>query len=96
MGQSLHDREFKEQVVKRILNEETTIGKMAEELDLHYTTVRNWVRVYKRDGQDAFPGKGHLKPEDEALRKLRKEIEDLKEENAILKKAAAYFAKNQK
>lgn len=96
MGQALYDREFKEQVVKRILNEETTIGKIAEELDLHYTTVRNWVRVYKRDGQDAFPGKGYLKPEDEALRKLRKEIEDLKEENAILKKAAAYFAKNQK
>lgn len=96
MGQAMYDREFKEQVVKRILNEETTISKMAEELDLHYTTVRNWVRQYKKDGQDAFPGKGHLKPEDEQLRKLRKEIEDLKEENAILKKAAAYFAKNQK
>lgn len=96
MGQSLYDREFKEQVVKRILNEETTIGKMAEDLDLHYTTVRNWIRQYKKDGLGAFPGSGHLKPEDEALRKLRKEIEDLKEENAILKKAAAYFAKNQK
>lgn len=96
MGQALYDREFKEQVVKRILNEETTIGKMAEELDLHYTTVRNWIRQYKRDGHGAFPGSGHLKPEDEALRKLRKEIEDLKEENAILKKAAAYFEKNQK
>lgn len=96
MGQAMYDRQFKEQIVKRILNKETTIGKMADQLDLHYTTIRNWVRVYKRDGQDAFPGKGNLKPEDEALRKLHKEIEDLKEENAILKKAAAYFAKNQK
>lgn len=96
MSQAMYDREFKEHVVKRILNEETTIGEMAEELDLQYTTVRNWVRVYKRDGQDAFPGKGHLKPEDEQLRKLRRKIADLKEENAILKKAAAYFAKNQK
>jgi transposase len=96
MGQTMYDRKFKEQVVKRILNKETSIGKMAEELDLHYTTIRNWVRQHNRDGQDAFPGKGYLKSEDEALRKLRKELDDLKEENAILKKAAAYFAKNQK
>ncbi|GBF32116.1 hypothetical protein DCCM_0307 [Desulfocucumis palustris] len=33
---------------------------------------------------------------DDELRRLRKEIMDLKKENAILKKAAAYFAKNQK
>jgi transposase-like protein len=58
MGQTMHDREFKEQVVKRILNKETSVGKMAEELDLHYTTIRNWVRQHKRDGQDAFPGSG--------------------------------------
>lgn len=96
MGQVRYDSEFKELVVQRILSGETTASKMAQELDLHYTTVRDWVRHYKRDGQNAFPGSGYLKPEDEELRKLRKELADLKEENAILKKAAAYFAKNQK
>lgn len=44
----------------------------------------------------AFPGSGNLKPEDEEMRRLRKENADLREENEILKKAAAYFAKNLK
>ncbi|MGE5396211.1 MAG: transposase [Chitinophagales bacterium] len=96
MAQVKYDREFKELVVKRILNGETTTAAMARELELHYTTVRDWVGQYRDNGQNAFPGRGRLKPDDDELRKLRKEVADLKEENAILKKAAAYFAKNQK
>ncbi|MBU2699303.1 transposase-like protein [Sporomusaceae bacterium BoRhaA] len=51
---------------------------------------------FGKHGEAAFPGSGDLHNADEALRKLRREILDLKEENAILKTAAAYFAKNQK
>jgi transposase len=90
------DKAFKEQASRRIMDGDTTITKMADELGLHYTTVRDWVRQYKQDGSNAFPGSGNLKPEDDELRRLRRELADLKEENEILKKAAAYFAKNQK
>ncbi len=96
MQQGKYDKAFKEQVVLRILGKETTISKMAEELGVHYTSVRDWVRNYRRDGENAFPGSGNMKPEDEEIRKLRRQLADLKEENEIPKKAAAYFAKNQK
>jgi transposase len=97
MGQrKKFDRAFKEQVVLRIMAGESTIADAAKELNVHYTTVRDWVRYYKRDGESAFPGSGYVKPEDEEVRKLRKQLADLREENDILKKAAAYFAKNLK
>ena len=44
-----------------------------------------WVNEYRQDGNDAFPGKGHLKPEDAELRHLKRENEELREENEILK-----------
>lgn len=69
---------------------------MARELGVKPTTLHGWVIKYKDSSEAPFPGSGHLKPEDEKLRKLERQIRNLKEENEILKKAAAYFAKNQK
>jgi transposase len=51
-----------------------------------------WVELEKQHGESAFPGSGR-KPDDE-MTKLKRELEQLKEENEILKKAAAYFAKH--
>jgi transposase len=45
------------------------------------------------DNSQAFPGKGHLKPDEEELRRLRRENELLRQERDILKKATAFFAK---
>jgi len=46
------------------------------------------------DTEDAFPGKGHMKPEAEEMRKLKKTLVDVTEERDILKKALAIFSKS--
>ena len=45
------------------------------------------------DPQQAFPGQGQMKPEQVEIARLRREVLKLKAEREILKKAAAYFAK---
>jgi transposase len=91
-----YGKETKEQVVLRILNKESTIREMSDQLGVHYTTVRDWVRQYRQKKEESFPGSGHRSPSDAEWMKLLKENADLKEENEFLKKAAAFFAKSQK
>ena len=91
-----YGKETKEQTVLRILNKEATIREMSEQLEVHYTTIRDWVRQYRQKKDESFPGSGHRSPSDTEWMKLLKENADLKEENEFLKKAAAFFAKSQK
>lgn len=88
--------EFKLEAVKRFNNSDKTIKQVAEELGINSNTLNNWIRRFRQNAECPFPGSGRLSPEDEKLRKLEKENRDLKEEIEILKKAAVYFAKNQK
>ncbi len=46
--------------------------------------------------QEAFPGRGKASPALEEIRRLQNELEDVREERDILKKALAYFADDQK
>ena len=91
-----YGKEVKEEAVLRILNGESTIGKTSGDLEVHYTTVRDWVRQYKQKKGESFPGSGKQSASDADLRRLLKENADLKMENDFLKKAAAFFAKHQK
>jgi transposase len=91
-----YDREFKIQAVKLALESEKTTKKIAEDLGIHSGILTRWKREYKEDVENAFPGMGKLKPEDEELRRLKKENEDLKQEREILKKALAIFSRPQR
>jgi transposase-like protein len=59
----------------------------------HPTQLRNWVKQLADDPQYAFPGQGQMKPEQLEIAQLKREVVKLKAERDILKKAAAYFAK---
>jgi transposase len=59
--------------------------KLPRDLGIHENLLYNWRRKYLDDTVHAFPGKGHLKPADEELRRLKKELTDVREERDILK-----------
>jgi len=67
--------------------------QVAKDLSICIETIYRWLRQYKSDSQNSFPGKGHQKPEEEKMRKLKRELTDVKEERDILKKAISIFSK---
>ena len=88
------DREFKLEAVRLITDGSRRVSEVARDLGIHENLLYNWRRKYLDDTVHAFPGKGHLKPADEELRQLKKELTDVKEERDILKKALAIFSKH--
>ena len=91
-----YNAEFKLEAVRRIERTGEAVSKVAADLGVNENTMYGWVKRYRDKSVVPFPGSGRLSPEDERVRKLERENRDLREENEILKKAAAYFAKNQK
>ena len=83
--------EFKEGAVRLVLDEGKTVGAVARELDLTASALGLWVRHARAE---RTKGKsGLMKEEREELARLRKEVRILAEERDILKKATAFFAK---
>jgi len=87
------DREFKLEAVRLITEGGRAVAAVARSLDVHENLLRKWKNQFSEDPVGSFPGKGHLKPEEEELRQLRRENESLKEDKEILKKALAIFSK---
>jgi transposase len=68
-------------------------AQAARDLDVHENVLRKWVKEFAADPQHAFPGQGQMKPEQQEIERLRREVIRLKAERDILKKATAFFAK---
>ena len=85
-------KEYKAEVVRLVLEEGKAIGQVSRDLDLTESAVRSWVKQAKVDS-----GKGGIGPlttaERAELVALRREARQLRMEREILKKAAAFFAK---
>ena len=88
----MYDREFKLEAVRMASEPGVTASEVESRLGIGQGVVSRWRREFKNDGKQAFPGKGHLKPEAEELRRLKRENERLRRERDILKKAVAIFS----
>ena len=88
-----HPREFKIEAVKLITEQGYSVAEAARSLGVHETLFRSWKHALESQGTDAFPGQGNPPAVEEELRRLRAENKRLLAERDILKKAAAFFAK---
>ncbi len=87
-------REFKVEAVRLVKQRGVSVAQAARDLDVHENVLRKWVREFSSDPAQAFPGPGQMKVEQVEIERLRKEVAWLKAERDILKKAAAYFARD--
>jgi transposase len=102
MRNSKYTTEFRDSTIQLVMNGDKSVLKIGKDLDVNPKTIYNWIRVYKKAnnipvetiGKSSVTGLNIAKEtvENEAKR-LRAENKILKQERDILKKAAAYFAK---
>ena len=90
-----YDSAFKTEAVRLVLNGKS-IREVASNLGISYGMLARWKREFEKHTDDAFPGQGKLRPEDERIRQLERELRDVTEERDILKKALAIFSKKTK
>ena len=84
--------EFKQEAVKLVKEGGVKISQAAQDLDIHETSLRRWIQQYDTDHGEGPAGSFTTK-EKEELRRLRREVRTLRMEREILKKATAFFAK---
>jgi transposase-like protein len=88
--------EFKREAVRLLDTSQKQPSDLARELGVRRNQLYKWKEQLTKRGEGAFPGHGRGSASRDELTRLRKELEKVKEERDILKKAAAYFAKELK
>ena len=94
----IHNSSVKAKVAIAAIREQKTVSQLASQHGVHATQIHQWKRRFLDSGELSFPGNGNRQITSEAeeeIRRLRKELSEVKQDREILKKAAAFFARNQ-
>ena len=84
--------EFKREAVRLVTEQGYSMSQAARNLDININMLRRWKKQINEQGQNAFPSKGRLLPDQEELYRLREENKRLRMERDILKKTVTFFA----
>ena len=96
MGERVkYSREFKLEAIRLASKPDQSIPKVARDLGISDSSLYGWIRQEKEAGERAFPGNGkqNLTEEQAEIKRLRRELEIARQERDVLKKAVAFFAK---
>lgn len=88
-----YTQEFKDSTIQLILNSDKSVLQIARELDVSDKTLYSWMRAYREKNNILTPSEKSKESLEQENRRLRQELAQVKKEREILKKAAAYFAK---
>jgi transposase len=89
-------REFKLEAVRKVIVDDRTYKDVGKEIDVSENVLGRWVREFSGDEQEAFPGKGVRKSKDQEIFELKRELDGIREDRDILKKAIAVFSRHQR
>jgi transposase len=80
-----YTREFKIEAVRLVVEEERPLAQVARELGIGRNLLQRWKREFEGAGAtEAFPGNGKLTSQDEEIRRLRRELEQVRQERDFL------------
>ena len=88
-----YTKEFKQEAVVLSNQEGVKAAQVARELGISSPLLYRWRADMRSNGEEAFPGKGNLKASDEEFRQLQRELDRVRIERDILKKALRVFAR---
>lgn len=91
--QKTYTAEFKREAVQLAQTSGKSIVQVARELGISDTSIHQWRKELTEHGPQAFPGSGHQTVIEEENRRLRRELEVVKQERDILKKAIGIFSR---
>jgi transposase len=87
-----YTREFKREAVRLAETSGKSISEIERDLGITTGLLYKWRQRSVTRGEQAFPGKGHQTESEEALRRLKGELEVVRQERDILKKVVAIFS----
>ena len=92
-GQTTFDKTFKIEAVRLVRTSGKPLTQLAQDLGVSKASLSRWCQDYGTNGEQAFVGSGNQQPDAEELKRLRREIEILRQERDIVKKALAIFSR---
>ena len=93
---SVYTKEFKEEAVKMVTEAGLSIPEVSRRVSVNESSIRYWIKRAKEGGLSNGREQRPVTAEQMEVARLRREVAELKMEREILKKAAAYFAKEQR
>lgn len=91
-----YTKEFKLDAIALVQEHGYSVVRAADSLAINENMLRRWIKQHREQGGESFRGNGNLSADQQRVRELERQVRELRMEKEILKKAAAFFAKEVK